>query len=77
MDEKETQTGEFYDFFNKMSVSQAIASQIRYLRRFARALTASQAGGDAYGSPRWKRLSRTRAFSRQQAMCGRRFIVFS
>jgi hypothetical protein len=31
-----------------MSVSQAIASQIPYLRRFARALTASQAGGDAY-----------------------------
>lgn len=31
-----------------MSVSQAIASQIPYLRRFAQALTASQASGDAY-----------------------------
>jgi CheY-like chemotaxis protein len=31
-----------------MSVSQAISSQIPYLRRFARALTASQSGGDAY-----------------------------
>ena len=31
-----------------MSVSRAIASKIPYLRRFAQALTASQAGGDAY-----------------------------
>jgi CheY-like chemotaxis protein len=31
-----------------MSVSQAIASHIPYLRRFSRALTGSQAGGDAY-----------------------------
>lgn len=31
-----------------MSISQAISSHIPYLRRFARALTGSQAGGDAY-----------------------------
>ena len=31
-----------------MSVSQAIASHIPYLRRFSRALTGNQAGGDAY-----------------------------
>ena len=31
-----------------MSVSQAISSHIPYLRRFARALSGSQAGGDAY-----------------------------
>ncbi|WP_026606454.1 response regulator [Methylocapsa acidiphila] len=31
-----------------MSVSQTISSYIPYLRRFARALTGSQAGGDAY-----------------------------
>jgi len=31
-----------------MSISQAISSQIPYLRRFARALTGNQAGGDAY-----------------------------
>ena len=31
-----------------MSVSQAIASHIPYLRRFSRALTGSQGGGDAY-----------------------------
>jgi DNA-directed RNA polymerase specialized sigma24 family protein len=31
-----------------MSISQAIASYIRYLRRFSRALTGSQAEGDAY-----------------------------
>ena len=31
-----------------MSVSQAIASHIPYLRRFSRALTGNQSGGDAY-----------------------------
>jgi len=31
-----------------MSISQAISSHIPYLRRFARALTGSQSGGDAY-----------------------------
>ena len=31
-----------------MSVSQAISSHIPYLRRFARALTGTQSGGDAY-----------------------------
>ncbi|WP_395667186.1 response regulator [Methylocella sp.] len=31
-----------------MSISQAISSHIPYLRRFSRALTGSQAGGDAY-----------------------------
>jgi CheY-like chemotaxis protein len=31
-----------------MTISQAISSHIPYLRRFARALTGSQAGGDAY-----------------------------
>ncbi|MGO9004172.1 MAG: response regulator [Beijerinckiaceae bacterium] len=31
-----------------MSISQAVSSHIPYLRRFARALTGSQAGGDAY-----------------------------
>ena len=31
-----------------MSVSQEISAQIPYLRRFARALTGSQNGGDAY-----------------------------
>src|SRR5271170_2361898 len=31
-----------------MSISQAISSHIPYLRRFARALTGTQAGGDAY-----------------------------
>src|SRR5487761_1758210 len=31
-----------------MSVSQAISSHIPYLRRFARALTGSLSGGDAY-----------------------------
>jgi CheY-like chemotaxis protein len=31
-----------------MSVSEAISSHIPYLRRFARALTGSQSGGDAY-----------------------------
>jgi DNA-directed RNA polymerase specialized sigma24 family protein len=31
-----------------MSVSQAISSHVPYLRRFARALTGSQSGGDAY-----------------------------
>lgn len=31
-----------------MSVSQAISAQVPYLRRFARALTGNQAGGDAY-----------------------------
>jgi DNA-directed RNA polymerase specialized sigma24 family protein/CheY-like chemotaxis protein len=31
-----------------MAISEAIASQIPYLRRFARALTGTQAGGDAY-----------------------------
>jgi DNA-directed RNA polymerase specialized sigma24 family protein len=31
-----------------MSVSQAVSAQVPYLRRFARALTGNQAGGDAY-----------------------------
>jgi CheY-like chemotaxis protein len=31
-----------------MSISQAISSHLPYLRRFARALTGTQAGGDAY-----------------------------
>jgi DNA-directed RNA polymerase specialized sigma24 family protein len=31
-----------------MSVSQAITPHIPYLRRFSRALTGSQSGGDAY-----------------------------
>src|SRR5580658_9571548 len=31
-----------------MSISQAISSHIPYLRRFARALAGTQAGGDAY-----------------------------
>ena len=31
-----------------MSVSKAIASHIPYLRRFSRALTGNQSGGDAY-----------------------------
>ena len=31
-----------------MTISQAISSHIPYLRRFARALTGSQASGDAY-----------------------------
>src|SRR5665213_3066053 len=31
-----------------MTVSQAISAHIPYLRRFARALTGNQAGGDAY-----------------------------
>ena len=31
-----------------MPISQAIASHIPYLRRFSRALTGTQAGGDAY-----------------------------
>ena len=30
-----------------MSISQSVASQLPYLRRFARALSGSQAGGDA------------------------------
>ena len=33
---------------SQMSVSQVISSHIPYLRRFARALSGSQAGGDAY-----------------------------
>ncbi len=33
-----------------MSVSAAIVPQMPYLRRFARALTGSQAGGDAYAA---------------------------
>src|SRR5271170_6895414 len=31
-----------------MSISQAISAHIPYLRRFSRALTGTQAGGDAY-----------------------------
>ena len=31
-----------------MSVSKAISAHVPYLRRFARALTGTQAGGDAY-----------------------------
>jgi DNA-directed RNA polymerase specialized sigma24 family protein len=31
-----------------MTVSQAVSAQVPYLRRFARALTGNQAGGDAY-----------------------------
>jgi CheY-like chemotaxis protein len=31
-----------------MAISEAVSSQIPYLRRFARALTGTQAGGDAY-----------------------------
>lgn len=31
-----------------MSVSDAVAPHIHFLRRFARALTGTQAGGDAY-----------------------------
>ncbi|MGC1556981.1 MAG: response regulator, partial [Methylovirgula sp.] len=31
-----------------MSISKAISSHIPYLRRFARALTGTQTGGDAY-----------------------------
>src|SRR5579872_3956924 len=33
---------------NRMSISDAVAPHIPYLRRFARALSGTQAGGDAY-----------------------------
>ena len=39
-----------------MSIAETIAPHIPYLRRFARALTGSQSGGDGYDQATWKRV---------------------